>query len=78
MTLRIDVDEGAARWPEIVAEVEAGREVVIARGAVPVAKIVRPVTPPKRSVADEIREGRKDFAPVTLDEIAAWREEDRR
>lgn len=78
MPLTVDVEEGAARWHELLAEVSAGREVIIAQGSQPVAKLTRPVHDPKRSVADEIREGRKDFAPVSIDEIIAWRDEGRR
>ena len=78
MPLTVDVEEGAARWHELLAEVSAGREVIIAQDSQPIAKLTRPVTDQKRSIADEIREGRKDFAPVSIDEIIAWRDEDRR
>ena len=82
MTLRVDVEDGAARWSEIVAEVEAGREVVIARGATPVATVKRE---PRRPSPEEveatiarIKEIRKGIAPTTAEEILAWRDEGRR
>ena len=78
MALTVDVEEGAARWRELLAEVAAGGEVIIAQRSQPIAKLVQPTPPVMPSVAAEIRAGRKDFAPVTMDEIAAWRDEDRR
>ncbi len=80
MTLKIEFDEGAARWPEIVEELEAGREVVIARGAISTA-IVRSeplLSDRARAAVEAIRAGRKNFAPTTMEEIIAWRDEDRR
>ena len=78
--LRIDVEEGAARRPEIVAEVEAGREVVIARGVDDLAH-VKGVSQPRRTtpdVIDAIMESRKGIPPTTAEEILAWRDEGRR
>ena len=77
MALTVDVEEGAARWRELLAEVAAGREVIIAQRSRPVARLVQPAPLAASSVADEIRAGRKDFAPATIDEIIAWRDEDR-
>ena len=76
-----DVDDLAARLPEILAEVEAGRDVVLARGATPVAKVEKWRTAPPGStdtVLAELRANRKNFQPVTLDEIVAWKNEDKR
>ena len=82
MTLRIDVEEGAARWPEIVAEVEAGREVVIARGAVPVATLRKEPSAPDREKVEaaiaRIMEIRRGIPPTTTEEILEWRDEGRR
>lgn len=78
MPLTVDIEEGAARWHELLAEVSAGRDVIISQGSRPIAQLTQPARSPKRSIADEIREGRKDFAPVSIDEIIAWRDEDRR
>lgn len=76
-----DVDDLATRLPEVLAEVEAGRDVVLARGATPVAKVEKWRTAPSEDnggVAAELRANRKNFQPVTLDEIVTWKNEDRR
>ena len=81
MTLTIAVDELATRLPEMLAEVEAGHEVVLARGAQPVAKVERlsPHSPEDVDAAiASLRENRKNFAPITMDEIIEWKYEGRR
>ena len=82
MTLRGDVGDGAAPWSEIVAGVEAGREAVIARGAMPLATVQRE---PRRPCAEEveravrqIKEIRRGIAPTAAEKILAWRDEGRR
>ena len=81
MTLTIDIDEGAARWQELIAEVEAGNDVVLARGAQLVARIEKM---PQHSPEDvdaaiaSLRENRRNFAPITIDEIIEWKNEGRR
>lgn len=80
MTLRIEVEDGAARWSDIVAEVEAGRDVVIARGGVSVAT-VKGELPPRvtsREAIDAILELRKRMPRATAEEILEWRDEGRR
>ncbi len=81
MPLMVDVDEAAARLPEMLAEVEAGREVVISRGAEPIAKLgalSAAVANDADAAVTEIRAARKDFGSTTIDEILAWRDEGRR
>jgi len=81
MTVTVDVDELARRLPELLAEVEAGNEVIIARGTKPVArieKVSRPSPGEVEAAIAAIRAARKDFAPTTIDEILAWRDEGRR
>ena len=80
MTLRIDVEDGATRWSEIVAEVEAGRDVVIARGAVPVATVKgeHPSTRTTQEAIDALMNLRRGIPPTTAEEILAWRDEGRR
>ena len=81
MTITVDADEGAARWTELLAEVEAGNDVIIARGTQLVARLARL---PQESSADvdaaivSLRENRQHFAPTTIDEIIAWKNEGRR
>ena len=80
--MTFDVDDLAARLPEMLAEVEAGRDVVISRGAVPVARIRREVPPIDRekvaAAIREIKEIRRGISPTTAEEILAWRDEGRR
>ena len=81
MTLTIEVDDLAALLPEMLAEVEAGRDVVLARGTTPVAKIER--WPMRRSddadaAVAELRAYRRNFQPITIDESIGWKNEDRR
>ena len=81
MSLTVDVNEAAARISEMLAEVEAGREVLIARGTQPIAereKVAVTANSDPASVIAEIRAARKDFAPITMEGILAWRDEGRR
>ena len=80
MTLKVDIGEGAARWPEIVAEVEAGREVVITRGIDDVARVKGTPQPRRTSqeTIDAIMKIRSAMPPTTIEEILAWRDEGRR
>ena len=61
---------------QLVASAEAGEEIVLARGKVPVAKIV-PYRPPvvKRqfgALRGKISVGPEFFEPLPEDELAAW------
>ncbi len=81
MSLTVDVSDAAARLSEMLAEVEAGGEVVISRGPQPIAKLEKiPAmkTSDVASVIADIRAARKNFAPTTVDEILEWRDEGRR
>lgn len=80
MTLTFDVDDLAARLPEMLAEVEAGHDVLIARGSEPVAHVKRAEKPraTPRNVIESILEVRKGIPPTTAEEILAWRGEGRR
>ena len=72
------VHEAKTQLSRLLARVEAGEEIVIARGAVPVARLVaEPVTHGRRfgvlgvagALPDEVF-----FAPLPEDELAAWEE----
>ncbi len=81
MTLTFDVDDLAARVPEMLAEVEAGHQVVLARGARPLARVEKMTQHSQEDVdaaIAELRENRKNFAPMTIDEIIEWKNEGRR
>ncbi|WP_308916155.1 type II toxin-antitoxin system Phd/YefM family antitoxin [Jannaschia sp. LMIT008] len=78
MGMVVKVGEAKARLSELLNLVEAGEDVVIARGDVPVARLeaLRP-SEDVRAVIEEIREARKGLPRVTQDEIRAWRNEGR-
>jgi len=79
VSIIINVGEAKTRLSELLAKVEAGEEVVIARGGDPVAKLsqVRRDTDLAALVA-EIRAGRAGLASTRAEEILAWRDEERR
>lgn len=61
---------------QLLARVEAGEEIVLARGKVPIAKLVpfQPV-PPKRqfgAMRGVVSVGPEFFEPLPDDELAAW------
>jgi prevent-host-death family protein len=81
MTLIVNIGEAKARLSELIARVEAGEEVVIARGHVPAVKLA-PLDEKLEaaSVIERILALRDSGAlkPVTVDEILAWRHEGHR
>ena len=81
MSLTVDVSQAAERLSEMLEEVEAGREVLISRGPQPIARIEKIAATPTNDVASviaDIRAARKNFAPITIEEILEWRDEGRR
>ena len=81
MTITMDADEGAACWSELLAEIEAGNDVIIARGTQLVARVARLPQPSSDDVdaaRAALRENGKQFAPVTIDEVIEWKNEGRR
>lgn len=75
----IKTGEAKTRLSELLARVEAGEEVTIARGDVPVARLV-PVArrDNARAAVADILGVRADLAATTPEELAAWRAEGRR
>lgn len=75
----VTVGEAKTRLSELLARVEAGEEIVIARGDHPVARLL----PMQRrhevegAIAD-ILAARSAIGSTTTDEIIAWRDEGRR
>ncbi len=61
---------------QLLTRVEAGEEIVLARGKVPIAKIVpyQPVTPKRQfgALRGLVSIGPEFFAPLPDDELAAW------
>ena len=80
MTLTIDVEEGVARWRELLAAVEAGGEVVIARGSEAIAHVTKVGTPEidRQAAIDAVLEMRKRMPRATAEDILEWRDEGRR
>jgi len=79
MTLTVKIGEAKTHLSGLIAKVEAGEEVIIARGKQPVAKLtrVRSATDVEAAIA-EIKAARQNRAPTKAEEIRAWRDEGRR
>lgn len=78
-TSRISEAEAARDFPALLARVRAGEEVVIESGAYPTA-VIRPATPPRRSVSESIalaeaRSKELGYKPVMDADFAADLEE---
>ena len=79
MGIVIKTGEAKTRLSELLARVEAGEEVTIARGDVPVARLVPVVRrDDARAVVADILTARAGRAPVSADELIAWRDAGRR
>jgi prevent-host-death family protein len=72
----VNIHEAKTQLSRLVAEVEAGGEIVLARAGKPVARIVRvgAVRPERRFGAMQGRAATGDafFEPLPQDELAAW------
>ncbi|QGM99974.1 type II toxin-antitoxin system Phd/YefM family antitoxin [Methylocystis parvus] len=81
MPITVKIGEAKARLSELIAKVEAGEEVVIARGHEPVARLA-PLDVERRAVIkktiEDIRAFRARAKPVTVDELIAWKHEGHR
>jgi prevent-host-death family protein len=79
MTITVKVGEAKTHLSELLAKVEAGEEVVIARGNAPIARLSR-IRKDKdvSAVIEEIRAARARAKPVATEEILAWRHEGHR
>lgn len=79
MTLTVKIGEAKTHLSELLAKVEAGEEVVIARGADPIARLTRIAKPSDVAAAiAEIKAARQRAQPVTTEKILAWRHEGHR
>lgn len=78
MSITVNIGEAKTRLSELIAKVEAGEEVVIARGNEPVARLA-PLDEQarRRAVMEEILATRDSgkIKPVSREEILAWRHE---
>jgi antitoxin (DNA-binding transcriptional repressor) of toxin-antitoxin stability system len=74
MTIIVKVDEAKADLSDLLAKVEAGEDVILARGSDAIAKLT--LIPRADDVATaiaEIRAARARATPVTVQEILEWR-----
>ncbi len=78
MTITVNIGEAKTRLSELVAKVEAGEDVVIARDNRPVARLA-PLAERERAraVVEEALAARDSgrIKPVTREELVAWRRE---
>lgn len=79
MTVTVKVAEAKTHLSELLNRVEAGEEIIIARGNDAIARLVAIDTRRQRLAAiDAVRALRSQAKPVTQDEIQAWKQEGRR
>jgi prevent-host-death family protein len=81
LSITVNVGEAKARLSELLAKVEAGEEVVIARGNEPIAKLVPLSERAQRRAAVEAMLRERDKGSrlrVTAEEILGWRHEGHR
>ena len=79
MSVTFNIGEAKTRLSELVAGVEAGEDIVIARGNAPVARLsrIRRAGEARAAIADIVA-ARAGRAPTSADELLAWRDEGRR
>lgn len=74
----VTIHQAATRLSKLLAEVEAGGEVIIARGSVPVARILPEPAKPARlkrtpgRLKGKISIDERFFEPLPDDELALW------
>ena len=79
MTVTVKVAEAKTHLSELLARVEAGEDIVIARGNDPIARLVAIDERRQRLAAIEaVRALRAQAKPVTSQEIHDWKQEGRR
>ncbi|HTO30212.1 MAG TPA: type II toxin-antitoxin system prevent-host-death family antitoxin [Pararhizobium sp.] len=79
MTRTIKVAEAKTHLSELLVSVEAGEEIIIARGDAPVARLVPINDREQRSnLIRLMRQERAARKPVSLEEILQWRDEGRK
>ncbi len=73
--MTITVDIGDADLSELLAQVEAGQEIILMRNGVSVAKLAAVAQPDseRRQVMEDILALRKTMPNVTQEEIAEWK-----
>lgn len=73
MTVTVNVQEAKTRLSELLARVERGEDVVIARAGRPIAHLAALTPAPKRTFGIlELALPDSFFEPMHEDELAAW------
>jgi len=76
MTLTVKIGEAKTHLSLLLARVEAGEEIIIARGNEPIARLTRiEKASDLAAVLAEARAARARAKSVTRDEVLAWRRE---
>jgi antitoxin (DNA-binding transcriptional repressor) of toxin-antitoxin stability system len=76
MTITVKVGDAKTHLSDLLAKVEAGEEIIIARGDVPIAKLTRiEKGNDLAAVVAEVRAARARAKSVTRDEVLTWRRE---
>lgn len=79
MSVTFKVAEAKTHLSELLARVEAGEEIIIARGNDPVARLVSIDQRRQRlSAIEALRAFRAQAKPVSQEEIQTWKQEGRR
>ncbi|MCF1479720.1 type II toxin-antitoxin system prevent-host-death family antitoxin [Agrobacterium vitis] len=79
MSTTVKISEAKAHLSELLARVEAGEDVIIARGNDPIVRLSRIRKETDRQILlEEVRAARTKMHPVTHEEIMTWRDEGRR
>lgn len=79
MTIKVKVAEAKTRLSELLTQVEAGQEIEISRGSVPVARLTKIDDREERAQAIRLlRIERAERTKTTAGEIQEWRLEGRR
>ncbi len=79
MTLTVKVGEAKTHLSELLAKVEAGEDVVIARGNEPIARLIKANdTQERRRMLDALRTERAQRSLVSADDIQTWKNDGRR
>jgi prevent-host-death family protein len=79
MSVTVKVAEAKTHLSELLVRVEAGEEIIIARGNDPIVRLVAIDERRQRLAAiDAVRAIRARAQPVTQEEIQAWKQEGRR
>lgn len=78
MTITVKVGEAKTHLSDLLAKVEAGEDVIIARGNAPVARLSRIRHAQETdSMIQQIKAARLNRSKTTAEEIRAWRDADR-